>query len=309
MVRIVTRAHISKLVLYHRMEFVDSLTHCQHSGCGQGDFLPISCGKCKQDFCSTHAAPSSHDCPLASMTDMQSLECPLCDNSIKYARVEGPDAVLHKHWAEGCSQIVASASAPAVAAVITCHAPRCSTALGPSNTYRCTKCKQNVCLTHRRVEDHDCRSLPQPDIAFSTQLSTGLGQPDALMQKDLSEQGGSGKKKKSKSSKLSGKGTGYGGATKGAKQTVVERQLLQRASQKEDAQDQGLLTAFNLIATSLRQELDTKDPRRANSLLRRLQTSKGLSWALRGMLRNATGHWQESNRLQVVAVAPCEHVA
>ena len=141
------------------MEFVDRVTHCEYPGCGQGDFLPFKCMHCSGHYCLSHKSALAHECAVGlAYKDMTSLDCPICNLPVKFTRAEDPDGVWRRHYAEACSQKpAASLTAP----VAKCRAPGCFTSLGPSNTFKCPQCKQNVCLTHRRVEDHACPAVAQ----------------------------------------------------------------------------------------------------------------------------------------------------
>lgn len=150
------------------MEFVDKVVHCEYAGCNQGDFLPFKCASCQSKFCLAHRAPAAHACAVGTQfRDMTSLTCPICSQSVKFSRAEEADAVWQRHYQEFCTQQPAARAQPQQK----CKAPQCFTFLGPSNTYCCPKCRENVCLTHRRVEDHACRSLP----AQRAQAFTALG--------------------------------------------------------------------------------------------------------------------------------------
>lgn len=165
------------------MEFVDKVVHCEFAGCNQGDFLPFTCASCRSKFCLVHKSPAAHACAVGTQfRDMTSLTCPICTKSVLFSRAEDPDAVWQKHYEnpEFCTQQPAArASKPQQK----CKASQCFTVLGPSNAFCCPKCKENVCLTHRRVEDHACRSLPaQRAQAFTALGSKPKAQPSAKPQ-------------------------------------------------------------------------------------------------------------------------------
>ena len=91
---------------------------------------------------------------------MTSIDCPVCGKSVKFSQAQSVDDVWEKHYFNDCSKI----SPPLKAAKI-CHKETCSTILGLSNSFRCTKCGEDVCLMHRVPEEHNCASLKRSIIS------------------------------------------------------------------------------------------------------------------------------------------------
>ena len=158
------------------MEFVDRVTHCEYKGCGQGDFLPFKCKHCSAHFCLAHKSALAHECPVGlAYQDMTSLDCPICNKPVKFSKAEDPDAVWRNHYAEACSQKPApSLAAPQAPAK--CKAPGCRNILGPSNTFKCPRCQVNVCLSHRRVEDHACPAAPKTSLTATAGSAAAAAQ-------------------------------------------------------------------------------------------------------------------------------------
>lgn len=140
------------------MEFVDKITHCEYKGCHQGDMLPFKCLHCTRFFCLMHKSAAAHECEVGTLyQDMTSLDCPICGKAVKFSKAEDADAVWQRHYSLACSQ---KPGANMSAGPARCPAKGCANTLGPSNTFQCPHCRVNVCLTHRRAEDHACRFAP-----------------------------------------------------------------------------------------------------------------------------------------------------
>ena len=167
------------------MDFVDKMVHCEFAGCHQADFLPFKCSHCTQKFCLLHKSPIAHSCAVGTQyKDMTSLTCPVCNQSVKFSKAEDPDSVWQRHYQEFCTQ--APAAKPK--AVLKCKEPSCYTLLGPSNTFNCPKCKENVCLTHRRAEDHSCRFLSAQRTAPGRGSGIGYSGPKNSAAQQTSKQ-------------------------------------------------------------------------------------------------------------------------
>ena len=135
------------------MEFEHVGLHCEAPGCGQKDFLPFHCDCCNKKYCLEHRSYTAHNCAAAGIKDIHSVECPICHKSIKFDMSKDVNQEWETHYASGCQPA-------AVAVKKTCAKKSCHTVIGPSNGYKCLKCSQVVCLSHRNPEDHECRVIP-----------------------------------------------------------------------------------------------------------------------------------------------------
>lgn len=141
--------------------------HCSHPGCNMKDFLPFHCDICKSTFCLEHRTYASHACSGAFSRDKISIECPMCKESIRLTKADNPDEVWQQHYFNGCnhgdsnnnSNSSSKAGGGSTPPLHKCAKPNCRTVLGPSNTMQCSKCNQEVCLSHRLPEEHDCRGI------------------------------------------------------------------------------------------------------------------------------------------------------
>lgn len=127
--------------------------HCEYQSCHQNDFLPFKCDVCRKKFCLSHCNYLAHQCIGNGIKDMTSLDCPLCGKSVKFSKSDSADAIWNDHYATICTQ-TQSTKHPSK-----CYKSSCNINLGPSNSFLCNKCKQNVCLTHRSCESHDCKGM------------------------------------------------------------------------------------------------------------------------------------------------------
>ena len=125
-------------------------SYCEVSSCQQRDFLPFTCDLCSKKVCLSHKSYVAHSCAGSAAKDMTSMDCPVCNRSIKFSRADAPDEVWARHYATACQQQPQNAVSPGKCII-------CSTILGISNTFHCTKCRLDVCLAHRLPEDHSCR--------------------------------------------------------------------------------------------------------------------------------------------------------
>jgi predicted nucleic acid binding AN1-type Zn finger protein len=127
--------------------------HCDVKNCHQRDFLPFQCKTCDKNLCLEHRQYSAHDCNGADLKNMTSMDCPLCGASVKFTMADNPDMIWEKHYLTSCTQ------QQKTMIVHKCNEKSCQINLGPSNTFVCGKCKQNVCLSHRIPEDHHCEGM------------------------------------------------------------------------------------------------------------------------------------------------------
>ncbi len=127
--------------------------HCEVPDCHQRDFLPFTCDVCSKKLCLNHRTYGAHSCHGNQTKDMTSIDCPLCGKSVKFAKSDDIDSIWNEHYKTVCTQSMRPKS------VTKCHEESCQIILGPSNNFTCNKCKQQVCLTHRRAEDHHCMGM------------------------------------------------------------------------------------------------------------------------------------------------------
>lgn len=128
--------------------------HCNAVDCNQRDFLPFKCDSCRRDFCLLHRTYTAHGCSGADMKDMTSIDCPICGKGVKFSKAECPDEVWTKHYESSCSGTPVGSKK-----IAKCFKISCTTILGLSNKFNCSKCRQDVCLSHRNPEDHDCKGI------------------------------------------------------------------------------------------------------------------------------------------------------
>jgi predicted nucleic acid binding AN1-type Zn finger protein len=164
------------------LEHTNLGNHCEAELCNQRDFLPFTCDVCQKKFCLSHRTYAAHDCIGASSKDMTSIECPVCLKTVKFAKSDNVDAVWNDHFVSSCSGEPAKKKE-----IRKCYHQSCNIHLGPSNTFECRSCRQQVCMSHRRPEDHGCQGMrgailsklppavaapaAQPKIAQSTATS------------------------------------------------------------------------------------------------------------------------------------------
>ena len=66
------------------MEFDNAGKHCEHPSCNQQDFLPFQCKHCRKSYCVVHKGMETHGCGGTRASDMTSVDCPICGNSVKF---------------------------------------------------------------------------------------------------------------------------------------------------------------------------------------------------------------------------------
>ncbi|KAI9004643.1 hypothetical protein BC832DRAFT_557649 [Gaertneriomyces semiglobifer] len=114
--------------------------HCAFTGCSQLDFLPFTCGSCKEFFCLEHRTPIAHHCEKWSAKDKVVSICHKCHAILPSDKTED----LEAHLAT-CSPTTAKTQC----SLATCH----QLTLFPST---CLKCHDKFCLQHRHPPDHQC---------------------------------------------------------------------------------------------------------------------------------------------------------
>lgn len=136
--------------------------HCDVKDCSQRDFLPFICTFCKHKHCLLHSSANAHNCTLLDSRDMTSIDCPLCGISVKFSKAEKVDEIWEYHYINNCNHEYDQNNATNLNDR-KCYKNGCKTVLGLSNGFKCLKCFKEVCLPHRRPEDHDCRGVIRGD--------------------------------------------------------------------------------------------------------------------------------------------------
>eukprot|EP01040_Poterioochromonas_malhamensis_P018535 gene18535-21672_t len=149
------------------MEFDYIGKHCSLPTCNQKDFLPFKCDYCHKDFCLDHRSYACHGCDGALSKDVTSTDCPMCGKSIKFTKAQDPNVIWEEHYLNGCTQTAQRKQTKK------CGKSGCSTTLGPTNTFTCSKCRQEVCIAHRLPEDHNCATALRQLRADALQAKMG----------------------------------------------------------------------------------------------------------------------------------------
>lgn len=135
------------------MEFDYIGKHCALPTCHQKDFLPFKCDYCHESYCLEHRAYSSHGCDGGLSKDVTSADCPLCHKTIRFTKAQDANMVWEEHYLNGCSHEAKQKVHK------TCGRTDCRTILGPVNTFSCSKCRLQVCISHRFPDDHNCTAV------------------------------------------------------------------------------------------------------------------------------------------------------
>lgn len=149
------------------MEFDYIGKHCSLSTCNQKDFLPFKCDYCHRDFCLDHRSYACHGCDGALSKDVTSTDCPMCGKSIRFTKAQDPNVVWEEHYLHGCTQQTQQKVSKK------CAKSDCRVALGPSNSFTCSKCRQTVCISHRFSDDHNCAAALRQIRADAIQSKLG----------------------------------------------------------------------------------------------------------------------------------------
>lgn len=151
------------------MEFDYVGKHCALPTCNQRDYLPFKCNYCQRDYCLEHRLYACHGCEGAESKDITSTDCPMCANSIRFSKSQDPNLVWEEHYTHHCTQ------QPKKKTSKKCARGDCRAILGPSNAFSCPKCRQEVCITHRFAEDHNCAQALREARANALQLKISAG--------------------------------------------------------------------------------------------------------------------------------------
>ena len=139
--------------------------HCSLSSCQQVDFLPFKCLGCGGTFCLEHRA--NHSCPSSSTQGGQVIVCPICAKGVRLVPGQDANAAFDSHSkTSGCDP----ANYGKVHEKKRCPTGRCQEKLTLTNTYRCKKCNERVCLKHRDPSDHNCTSIKTSTASTTASL-------------------------------------------------------------------------------------------------------------------------------------------
>jgi len=135
------------------MEFDYIGNRCEVSTCKLQDFLPFSCDICKGTYCLSHRSYNTHNCEGQYIKDIYSIECPICHLTVKYDKSEDINDVWNTHYNINCNKVNNIKNNKK------CYETTCRTILGLSNKFKCNKCNNEICLSHRAPEDHHCPGI------------------------------------------------------------------------------------------------------------------------------------------------------
>ena len=147
------------------MEFANTGTHCEVVKCNQQDFLPFRCNACNKSLCLLHRAYRSHGCDGDAQRDWTSVDCPICQKSVKFTRAQNADEVWEQHYLKECTK---EASAPKQPLPV-CGSTTCNVRMALSNRFDCGKCGLRVCLKCRTQDAHNCVALAREVRAQAAQ--------------------------------------------------------------------------------------------------------------------------------------------
>ncbi|XP_065074214.1 AN1-type zinc finger protein 2A isoform X2 [Ochlerotatus camptorhynchus] len=109
----------------------------------------MKCDACGEIFCSEHFSYRTHSCPSAYQRDVQVPICPLCSEPVPTPRDVSPDVTVGAHIDQFCKL-----EKPKIF-TNRCTFKNCKKKeLIP---FSCGVCKQNYCLKHRHMADHECK--------------------------------------------------------------------------------------------------------------------------------------------------------
>lgn len=156
------------------MEFENPIGKvCAISTCKKTDFLPFTCPQCKLDVklsfhsqhCEEHKHPSSHSCLADAQTFNKAIVCPICLETLNYKGNEDPNDIVNfpfiqclLHQATNCHP--ENYQKKLQAKTKKCGLSQCKKKLNKVNTFDCSKCFQEFCLSHRFPESHECQPKP-----------------------------------------------------------------------------------------------------------------------------------------------------
>jgi uncharacterized C2H2 Zn-finger protein len=123
-----------------------------------------------------HLTPSSnrtrvrsHGCSGDAARDWTSIDCPICQTSVKFTRAMNADDVWERHYLHECTK---EATEPKLALPV-CGNAKCSVRMALSNRLDCDKCGLRVCLKCRVPETHNCVAVARDARAKAASGRTG----------------------------------------------------------------------------------------------------------------------------------------
>ena len=123
-----------------------------------------------------HLTPSSartrvrsHGCSGDAARDWTSIDCPICQTSVKFTRAMNADDVWERHYLHECTK---EATEPKLALPV-CGNAKCSVRMALSNRLDCDKCGMRVCLKCRVPETHNCVAVARDARAKAAASRTG----------------------------------------------------------------------------------------------------------------------------------------
>lgn len=105
---------------------------------------------------------------------MTSFDCPVCGKSVKHDKADDVNEIWSMHFSVECTQTAApsKSSTSSMSTSDLCYFSECRKVMGPSNRFRCEKCRREVCLSHRMPEAHACSSLASKQIVSKSSVQS-----------------------------------------------------------------------------------------------------------------------------------------
>lgn len=144
--------------------------HCRE--CGQLDFLPVECNRCKGQFCKDHF--SEHRCLPAGNSatveeDKNVIICPICARGVEKRPDVDPNILIEEHCrSKECDPDNYSR----VHERKRCPVPGCRSKLTTVNSYECRHCGISTCVKHRFQADHKCAPKSKGKSSFTKQVDS-----------------------------------------------------------------------------------------------------------------------------------------
>ena len=153
---------------FHDADLLEIGKHCKE--CGQLDFLPVVCNRCRGQFCKDHIC--GHRCSLAGTSakvdeDKNVIICPICARGVEKRPHIDPNILIEEHcWSKECepgnySRVHERKRCPVVG---------CRSKLTTVNSYECRHCGISTCVKHRFQADHQCAPQSKGKSSFTKQV-------------------------------------------------------------------------------------------------------------------------------------------